>query len=85
MCIIDPRGTSGDLAVEDKLIGGYNGGDGQGEVLFDGDPACQGGAIITFAITTLGAESHTFPGSLLLLNSHSNRNVYRKKERDKNK
>lgn len=73
--ISNPRGTSSDLAVEDQLIGGLDGRDDQGEILLDGDSACQRGAIVTFAFTILGAESHAFPGSLLLLNSQTDRTV----------
>lgn len=65
--ICDPSGTSGDLAVEDKLIGRLNRGDGQGEVLSDSDPPSQRGAIVAFSLATLEAESHPLPGSLLLL------------------
>lgn len=62
----DPGWASGDLAVEVQLIGGLDIGDGQGEVLSDGDTSGQGGVVIALSLATLG-ESHALPVSLLVL------------------
>lgn len=73
--ISSPGRASGDLAVEVKLIGGFNRGDGQGEVLSNFDPSSQRGAVIAFSLATLRAESHAPPGSLLLLNGRRGREI----------
>lgn len=64
--ISNPSRTSCDLTVEDELIRRLNRGDGQTEVLSNGDTPAQGGSNITFALSTLGSESYSHPGSLLL-------------------
>lgn len=64
--VSEPGGAGGHLAYEDELVGGLDGGDGQGEVCPERDPPRQRGSLVALPFA-VAEESHALPGPVLLL------------------